>query len=79
MAFHTYLHSGDYVDEVFFYASGEGPGEDPPWYFRPLAWDLDDLMSECHLDGRLARTDSYGILYCLQGDIDSRLHATVHD
>ncbi|MFC1643303.1 CotH kinase family protein, partial [Myxococcota bacterium] len=73
LAFHTYLQTADYADEVFFYASAEGSGEEPAWYFRPLAWDSDDLLSDCHLNGAYAHADPYGILYCSESDLDHAL------
>ena len=70
LAFHTYFENGDYVDEVYFYASREGADPDAPWYFRTMGWDSDDLFSVCHHGGQYASLDPHGIAYCLEGDLD---------
>lgn len=70
MAFHTYMSTGDYVDEIFFHASREVRAGSSVLYFRPLAWDSDDLFKACHHGGRFAHVDPNGLLYCAEGDLD---------
>jgi len=70
MALNTFLRSGDYVDEAYFYASKEAEGQ---WYFRMHGWDADDLFSPCHISGKHALIDPHEILYCAEGDLDDGL------
>jgi hypothetical protein len=72
-SFQTFMRNGDYVDEMFFYASYERSGDADMLYFYPLAWDMDDLDSDCHLQSRFAQVDPNGILYCSEGHIDQAL------
>lgn len=67
------LQNGDYVDEVFFEGALEAGASDP--YYRILAWDPDDLWSECHRHGNAAIPDEHGIMYCVEADIDHVLFA----
>jgi hypothetical protein len=71
LALMTYFQCGDYVDEVFFYASDEAAASG--WYFRTLGWDADDLFSACHHEGMNALADPHGILYCAEGKLDRAL------
>ena len=70
MALNTFLRSGDYVDEAYFYASKEANDQ---WYFRMHGWDADDLFSPCHISGKHALLDPHAILYCAEGDLDDGL------
>jgi hypothetical protein len=67
------FQSGDYADEVFFYASDEAAAADGGWYFRPLGWDSDDLFAACHHGGKYSFKDPAGLLYCLEGKLDRAL------
>lgn len=69
LALASYLHNGDFVDEVFFYASDESAG---PW-FRMHGWDSDDLFTDCHHQGRFAFEDPHGLTFCMEGDLDRAL------
>ncbi|PKN58992.1 MAG: hypothetical protein CVU56_03355 [Deltaproteobacteria bacterium HGW-Deltaproteobacteria-14] len=69
LALTSYLHNGDFVDEVFFYASDESAG---PW-FRLHGWDSDDLFTDCHHQGRFAFEDPHGLTFCMEGDLDRAL------
>ena len=69
LAFQTYFGNGDYVDELYLYASAEADG----WYWRALGWDPDDLISACHHGGQHAFDDPHGILYCAEGDLERAL------
>ena len=73
MAFNSLVQNGDFVDEVFFHASNTGTGS---WYFRFMAWDPDDLLSECHHGGKHALTDPHGLLFCAEADLDHALLAS---
>ena len=72
IALEILLENGDYIDEIFFFASAEG--EAAPHY-HVMAWDPDDLWSACHRNGRDALPDPHGILYCVEADIDHVLFA----
>ncbi|MGB0591498.1 MAG: CotH kinase family protein [Myxococcota bacterium] len=69
LAFHTYVRNGDYVDEVYLYASMENGG----LFYRPSGWDADDLLSNCHHGGVNALYDPYGIYYCAEGNLEHAL------
>ena len=71
LALMTMVRSGDYVDEVWFYASEELVGA--RWRFRAHAWDPDDAFQACHHDGENALEDPNGILYCAEGRLDAAL------
>ena len=71
LALMTMVRSGDYVDEVWFYASEELVGA--RWRFRAHAWDPDDAFQACHHDGENALEDPNGILYCAEGRLDVAL------
>jgi hypothetical protein len=68
----TYFQSGDYADEVFFYASEEAAA-DGGWYFRTMGWDADDLFVSCHHNGKYMIPDPHGLLFCLEGNLDRAL------
>lgn len=70
MAVMTFLHNGDYVDEVFFYGSFEAQGK---VFWRPMNWDADDLFSQCHHGGVKALPDEWGMLYCAEGFVDQAI------
>jgi hypothetical protein len=76
IALMTLLRNGDYVDELFFYASDRASGEGSVApYFSVFGWDPDDLFSTCHHGGRFAITDPHGLLYCAEGLLEHRLLA----
>ncbi|MEZ4265916.1 MAG: CotH kinase family protein [Myxococcota bacterium] len=68
LAFQTLFRNGDFVDEVYFYASDEPAGGG--WYWRVHGWDTDDLFSDCHHGGKFAFDDPAGLIYCAEGDLD---------
>ena len=47
LSFNSLIKMGDYVDEVWFYASDETRDEFGI-FFQLQAWDLDDAFQECH-------------------------------
>ena len=59
---------GDYVDEIYFYASAEGNLNKRYWAIQ--AWDPDDAFQKCHHNGIDAIFDPFGMLYCLEGSMD---------
>ena len=69
LAFHTYVRNGDYVDEVFFFASIE-QGER---FYRISGWDADDLLSNCHHNAKNALPDPWNIYYCAEGILEHAL------
>jgi hypothetical protein len=76
VALMTLLGNGDYVDEVFFYAtSSVAPDGKAEPFFSALGWDPDDLFSPCHHSGRFAIEDPHGLLYCAEGLLEHRLFA----
>lgn len=72
LALMTLVHSGDYVDEAWFFASEELLGA-TPWRFAMHAWDPDDSFQSCHHGGENAIVDPHGLLYCAEGDLDKVL------
>ena len=69
-AFQSAVHNGDWSDEAYFYASSELGPDGPRLYFRPMGWDADDLMSECHFSGKFAIDDGFGLTYCSEALLD---------
>ena len=82
MALMTFVESGDYVDEAWFFASSElelapGSGEDAEregrrdrLRFETHQWDQDDAFQPCHHDGENALADPRGLLHCAEADVD---------
>ncbi len=68
------FQSGDYVDEVFFYATestdAAGARSD---YHLVMGWDQDDAFSTCHFGGALAIQDPAGLLGCSESELDRRI------
>lgn len=80
IALMTVLQNGDYVDEMTFYATetcDPANGEPRP-YFTPMAWDADDIFSECHELSINAIFDPAGLLYCTESDFDHFIFADPH-
>jgi hypothetical protein len=73
LALQTTFQSGDYIDEVFFYASDESAAADGGWYFRNVGWDTDDLFAKCHNRGEAAHIDPHEIVYCAESRLDRAL------
>lgn len=70
------LGSGDYVDEVYFYATSTlDPAGKPASFQGVSAWDNDDLFTLCHFDNQGSLPDPNGILYCVESELDKRLFA----
>jgi hypothetical protein len=73
------IGSGDYVDEVYFYAlettSAAGQRTD---YHRIMGWDQDDLFAGCHYSGRFALHDPNRLVDCAEAELDRRLFADPH-
>ena len=71
LALNTWVHSGDYVDELWLHASNEIGNP----RFELNAWDPDDAFESCHHNGEdaLIFSDSDAksdLLYCAEGAID---------
>ena len=66
MALMTLVESGDYVDELWLYASNESGKH----RFKVHAWDPDDSFESCHHDGEDAIIGLGDLLYCAEGAID---------
>ncbi len=76
MAMMAILGSGDYVDEVYFYATETtGPDGKPGMHHHVSLWDQDSLFTPCHFDGREAIKDVYGLLVCAEADLDKKIFA----
>lgn len=65
LALMTWVESGDYVDELWLYASNESGRH----RFKVHAWDPDDSFESCHHGGVDAIKD-FAFLYCAEGAID---------
>jgi hypothetical protein len=74
LAFQSLFRNGDFVDEVYFYASDEPAGGG--WYWRVHGWDSDDLFSDCHHAGKFAFDDPAELIYCAEGDLDQAMWAS---
>ena len=76
VALMSLLHNGDYVDEIFFYATestdAQGRVVD---YFKVVTWDPDDLFSVCHHNSKFAITDPHELLFCTEALIDHAMFA----
>ena len=74
LALMTAYQNGDYIDEIWVVASEQGlAGGAPGLWFSMMAWDNDDLFSECHYSGNNAFVDSNGLIYCAEAAIDQFL------
>ena len=73
------IGSGDYVDEVYFYAvettSPDGRRAD---YHRIMGWDQDDLFAGCHYSGRFAVHDPNRLIECAEAELDRRIFVDPH-
>jgi hypothetical protein len=79
LAMMNVLGSGDYIDEVFFYAvESTGPDGRPIDHFKVMAWDQDDIFAACHFSGRYALVDPNGLVSCAEAEIDKRLLGDPH-
>lgn len=77
VALMSLLGNGDYVDEVFFFATETtSPTGERADFFTIVGWDPDDLFSACHHNGRFALEDPHNILYCAESLLD---HAIFDD
>ncbi len=65
LAVNSLVQNGDYVDEVYFYDAPPPDGGRQPW-FEVLAWDYDDMLSNCHTPRPLDEP----LLYCAESGLD---------
>jgi hypothetical protein len=71
IAGNTLIHNGDYIDEMWLYAlAGQDMKGESRWQYQVIAWDMDDLFSECHYGGRYAIEVLDGLLYCTESILD---------
>ena len=76
LALMTAYQNGDYIDEIWLAASEQRVvGDSAGLWFETMAWDNDDLFSECHYEGRFAFEDPKGLVYCAEATIDHALLA----
>lgn len=76
IALMTALHSGDFIDEVYFTSTeATGPDASARDFFSISAWDQDDLFSNCHAGGVNAILDPHGLLYCAESRLDHAIFA----
>jgi hypothetical protein len=69
LALMNLLGSGDYIDEVYFYAVATLDAEGHPReHWAILGWDQDDLFAECHTRTPIA--DPHGLLLCAEAELD---------
>jgi len=68
LALSTWVESGDYVDELWLFASNEADRQ----RFLLHAWDPDDSFETCHRQGRdaIGNATTKQFLYCAEGTID---------
>jgi len=68
LALSTWVESGDYVDELWLFASKEADRQ----RFLLHAWDPDDSFETCHRQGRdaIGNATIKQFLYCAEGAID---------
>ena len=71
LAFNIAVQSGDYVDELWLFAT-DSLAEDGTTVgrFGLIGWDPDDLLAPCHYLGEFEITDSWGLLYCTESVLD---------
>jgi hypothetical protein len=73
VALHSVLGNGDWADETYFFSEesvlADGAGGLPTRgeRFGAATWDMDDLYSACHHQGRFAMPDEHGLLFCSEG------------
>lgn len=66
--------NGDYIDEIWIRGTETlNVNAMVDSYFSMMAWDNDDLFSECHYSGQHAFVDPHELAYCAEADIDARL------
>lgn len=71
IALMTVLHSGDFVDEVYFMSTEvTGPDASASDYFSISTWDQDDILKPCHKSGENAMDDPHGMIYCAEARLD---------
>lgn len=76
LALMTAYQNGDYIDEIWVVASEQRvPSDEPGLWFETMAWDNDDLFSECHYSGQFAFEDPNELVYCAEAAIDRTLLA----
>ncbi|MCP4448067.1 MAG: hypothetical protein GY811_22440 [Myxococcales bacterium] len=74
LALMTAYQNGDFIDEIWVTASEQRLSDDTAGlWFETMAWDNDDLFSECHYNGRFAFADSNELVYCAEAAIDYSL------
>lgn len=70
LALMTAYQNGDYIDEIWVTASEQRLGAEQGLWFETMAWDNDDLFSECHYSGQFAFVDPNALVYCAEATID---------
>lgn len=71
LALMTAYQNGDYIDEIWVTASEQRSADDTAnLWFETMAWDNDDLFSECHYTGKFAFEDDNELVYCAEAAID---------
>tara|TARA_R110002096_G_scaffold171490_4_gene344465 strand:+ start:84288 stop:86246 length:1959 start_codon:yes stop_codon:yes gene_type:complete len=76
LALMTAYQNGDYIDEIWVAASEQRVvGDSAGLWFETMAWDNDDLFSDCHYEGRFAFVDPNDLVYCAEATIDHALLA----
>jgi hypothetical protein len=70
------LASGDYVDEIYFYAVATLDERGELRYQQAvMGWDQDDILTDCHHGGALALRDEHGLVTCAESELDKRILA----
>jgi hypothetical protein len=75
LALMTAYQNGDYIDEIWVTASEQRLAAKQGLWFETMAWDNDDLFSECHYSGQFAFVDPNALVYCAEATIDHLLLA----
>lgn len=74
LAMMTVYQNGDYIDEIWLIAteSVKQDGATGNW-FEMMAWDNDDLFTECHYTGRYAFVDPNELVHCAESKLGHAL------
>ena len=75
LASESILHSGDYIDEVFFIGSQQADGKGGAnEMYSIMAWDPEGFTT-CHSNGANAYQDPNQLSYCAEGMLDRKILA----
>ncbi len=74
LALNSAIQNGDYIDETWFISAesvmADGGIDE---YFVTMAWDADDILTECHGGGVNAWVDPWELAFCAEDAVDYTL------